>query len=114
MLFPDFYVWYVFASALDVMVTYAILEHFNGWEVNALAARLVERYGHWGLILLKFSSVVVVIGVCELVGRARPRLGRGLAIAAIVMGALPVGIGLLQVAAWLGFGETDTVVPPIP
>lgn len=102
-LYPNLYVWYVLASALDVMVTYSILEHFDGWEVNLLAAHLIERFGNWGLIGLKFSSVVVVVCVCEAVGRARASAGRWLAIAAIVVGALPVGIGLLQLAAWLGW-----------
>lgn len=103
-LFPDHYAWYVLASALDIMVTYAILNYFDGWEVNALAARLVERFDHWGLIALKFASVIVVVGVCETIGRVRPRLGRGLASAAILLGALPVGVGLLQLALWVGWG----------
>lgn len=103
-LYPDHYAWYLLASALDVMVTYAILAYFNGWEVNVLAARLVDRFDHWGLILLKFSSVIVVIAVCELVGRVRPATGRRVATAAIVVGALPVGLGLLQLALWTGVG----------
>lgn len=103
-LFPDHYVWYVFASSLDILVTYSILEHFNGWEVNALAARLIDHFGHWGLIALKFSSVIVVVGVCEAVGRVRPRAARMLAVSAIVIGAMPVGVGLLQLAVWVGWG----------
>lgn len=86
-------------------MTYAILEHFNGWEVNALAARLIARFGHWGLILLKFSSVIVVVGVCEAIGRVRPRTAKCLAVVAIAIGALPVGVGLLQLAVWLGWGS---------
>lgn len=103
-LYPDAYAWYVLASSLDIMVTHTILHHFDGREVNLLAARLIERFGHWGLIGLKFASVIVVVLVCEFVGRARPGLGRGLVILAVVLGAFPVGIGLLQLAAWVGWG----------
>jgi hypothetical protein len=105
-LYPDAYAWYILASALDIMVTHTILYHFDGREVNALAAELVERFGHWGLIGLKFASVIVVVAVCETVGRTRPRVGLGLAVAAIVVGALPVGIGLLQLAVWIRAGAS--------
>lgn len=99
-LYPNHYVWYMFASALDIMMTYAIIWKLGGREVNAIAARLVEHLGHWGLILLKFATVIVVVGVCEFVGRTRPALGRRLAVAAIVSSAFPVGYGVVQVAAW--------------
>ncbi|MEX2217469.1 MAG: DUF5658 family protein [Phycisphaerales bacterium] len=100
LLYGRFYTWYLLAGTLDILVTHFILSQLGGWEVNVLAARLIERYGVWGLVALKYSTVVVVVLVCEYVGRRRPRVGRGLAAAAIVISALPVGLGLLQVAAW--------------
>jgi uncharacterized membrane protein len=103
-LYPDAYAWYILASALDIMVTHTILHHFDGWEVNVLAARLVERFGHWGLIGLKFCSVILVVMVCETVGRQRPNLGKVLAVLSIVVGGLPVVIGLLQLVVWVGGG----------
>jgi hypothetical protein len=104
-LYPNHYVWYMFASALDIMMTYAIIWKLGGREVNAIAARLVEHLGHWGLIVLKFATVIVVVGVCEFVGRTRPGLGRRLAVAAIVSSAFPVGYGVVQVAAWTHLWE---------
>lgn len=103
-LYPSLYVWYIFAASLDVLLTYAFIYRIGGEEVNLVAARLVERYEHWGLIGLKYSSVILVIGVCEVVGRKSPRAGRSLAIAAIVISAFPVGYGLVQLLAWLHFG----------
>lgn len=100
-LFPNHYCWYIIASSMDIFLTYVILEHFQGWEVNRLANALIGLFGEWGLIGLKFSTVVVVIVICEYVGRRALRSGRLLARFAIAMAALPVGVGLLQLTAWL-------------
>ncbi len=100
-LYPNLYAWYILASSLDIMLTYAIVWKFGGREVNAVAARLIERFEHWGLIGLKFATVVLVVAICELVGRRNPGLGRRLAIAAIGLSAFPVGAGLVQIFAWL-------------
>lgn len=100
-LYPDLYVWYVFASCLDIMLTYVIIGELGGREVNLVAGHLVERFGHWGLIGLKFSSVILVVGVCELVGRMKPHTGKSLAVLAIVLGAFPVGAGIVQIVAWM-------------
>lgn len=99
-LFPNHYAWYILAATLDVIVTHQILHHFNGSEVNKLARLLIERFGLPGMIGLKYSSIIVVLAVCEVVGRRSLRAGRRLAVAAVIMSALPVGIGLLQVWAW--------------
>lgn len=103
-LYPDHYAWYILASSLDVMVTYFIIWRLGGREVNAVANHLVQQYGHWGLIMLKFSSIVLVVAICEWVGRQRELRGRRLATAAVVISALPVGAGLVQIFAWVGWG----------
>jgi uncharacterized membrane protein len=99
-LYPNLYAWYVLASALDVMLTYAIIYKLGGREVNVVANNLLSMFGHWGLIGLKFATVVLVVAVCELIGRWRVGVGRRLAIAAIVISAMPVGYGLVLVLAW--------------
>lgn len=99
-LYPRHYAWYLVAATLDVLVTHFILSLLGGREVNALADRLIDHYGTWGLIVLKYSTVIVVVFICETVGRRKPSLGRFLATAAVVISALPVGLGLLQVAIW--------------
>lgn len=100
-LYPNHYVWYVFASCLDIFVTHVILNHLEGTEVNKIADHLIERFGVWGLVGLKFSTVAIVVCVCETIGRKRPRLALNLARFAIVVACFPVGVGLIQVWAWL-------------
>ncbi|MDX2132401.1 MAG: DUF5658 family protein [Planctomycetota bacterium] len=99
-LYPNLYVWYLLASSLDIMMTYAIIWKIGGREVNQIAQRFVDTFGHWGLIVLKFTTVVFVIAVCEVVGRRSERAGRRLAIAAIALSAFPVGYGVVQIVAW--------------
>lgn len=96
-LYPDHYVWYVFASALDIMVTVTVLVHLGAREVNTFAQWSIEQFGTWGLIALKFLSVFVVIAVCEIVGRRRQRLGKYLAFGAIIASLFPVMAALAQV-----------------
>lgn len=99
-LYPNLYAWYILAATLDVIVTHQILHHFQGTEVNKLADSLISRFGVAGMIGLKYASIIVVVLVCEFVGRRRYRLGRGLAIAAVCISSAPVGVGLLQLWAW--------------
>jgi len=99
-LYPSLYAWYVLASCLDIVVTYAIVYRLGGSEVNAVANSLLQMFGHWGLIGLKFSTVILVVAVCELVGRRSTAWGQRLAKAAVVVSAFPVGAGLVQVFAW--------------
>src|SRR3954464_993197 len=89
-LYPDRYAWYVLASALDVMVTVTVLVHLGAREVNTFAQWSIEHFGTWGLISLKFISVVLVVGICEFVGRRRPKMGQLLATLAIFASLTPV------------------------
>ena len=100
--YPNHYAWYVLAGTLDILVTYVIIEHLDGGEVNRLARQLLERYGWVGMVALKYATIVLVGAICEAVGRRNLALGRRLAITAIAISALPVGLGLLQVWAWTG------------
>lgn len=99
-LYPDYYAWYVLAATLDVIVTHQILHQFEGTEVNKLADALIREFGVVGMVGLKYASIIIVVLVCEFVGRRRLRLGRTLAVAAICISCLPVGVGLLQIWAW--------------
>jgi uncharacterized membrane protein len=96
-LYPDRYAWYVLASALDVMATVTVLIHLGAREVNTLAQKSIDLFGTWGLIGLKFASVILVVVICEYVGRRRERAGRMLATAAIIMSLAPVGAAIAQI-----------------
>ena len=56
-LYPDRYVWYVFVSAMDIMVTVMVLIHLRMQEANTFAQWSIDHFGTWGLIGLKFLSI---------------------------------------------------------
>ena len=88
-LHPNEYVWFVFFSAMDVLLTWAILAA-GGGEVNPIAENVIMMWGLNGAIGFKFGLTLFVIGVCEFVGRKRERTGRLLARTAVVVSAFPV------------------------
>jgi hypothetical protein len=90
-LFPNGYVWFVFVSSLDVMLTWVIL-HFGGAEQNALAERIIYRYGLPGLVVFKFAIVVFVIGLCETIGHKHRESARKLLSLGIIITCFPVAL----------------------
>ena len=106
-LYPDRYAWYILASVLDITVTVSVLIHYGAKEVNSIAQASIELFGTWGLIGLKFLTLVIVIAICEYVGRRRPRLGRMLATIAIAMSLMPVLAATTQVFWLWGDGELE-------
>lgn len=104
-LFPNQYAWYLLACALDIMLTVTILEHLHGREVNAVAQRAIELGGHWGLIGLKFASAVLVVSICEYVGRRKRRVGERVAGLAVAISAAPCVLALAQIALLSAAGE---------
>lgn len=111
-LYPDRYAWYVFASALDIIVTVTVLTHLGFREANSFAQKSIDYFGTWGLIGLKFLSVIVVLCICEYVGRRREHAGRTLATLAIALSLFPVAFALLQVV--FGWLMGDVVVTEWP
>ncbi len=95
MLYPKLYVWYVLFASLDIMITWIVL-HFGGAEVNPMAAVIIERYNLPGMVVYKFTLVLLVILICEAVGRARDRVGRRLAEWAVAITLIPVVVSLAQ------------------
>src|SRR5947209_19739608 len=75
MRYQDEYAWLVLVSALDIMLTWVILMLPGGGEANAIASYVIERYSLWGMIIYKFSLVVLVIVLCEVIGRRNDRAG---------------------------------------
>lgn len=98
-LFPDHYCWYLLVCSLDLMLTNTILHHFGGVEVNGLAAGIIEAGGFWGLIAFKMTTAILVIAICEHIGRVRIATARRVAEWAIAISAVPSVLSLTQ----LGF-----------
>ncbi len=90
MRYQNSYVWLVLVSALDVMLTLVVLVGLDGYEVNPVAAAVIHHKGFAWAIVFKFAIVVLVILICEAVGRLEDRTGRTLAKAAVFISALPV------------------------
>ncbi|MFO0873533.1 MAG: DUF5658 family protein [Phycisphaerales bacterium] len=88
-LYPNEYVWFVFFSSLDVMLTWAILKR-EGAEVNPFAKYVIDLWGLNGAIAFKFSLMIFVIIVCEWVGHTRHRAGQRLIRLCVLVSALPV------------------------
>lgn len=96
-LYPNIYVWYVLVASLDIMLTWVIL-HFGGREMNVMADWIIRRAGLAGVAAFKFATVLLVVTICEIVGRVRPVTGRRVATWAIAITALPVVIALTQLS----------------
>ncbi len=111
-LYPDQYVWYVFASSLDIIVTVFVLSHLGMREANTFAQWSIDRFGTWGLIGLKFLSVILVVCVCEYIGRRKHVAGRRLACWSILASLLPVLAALAQVVYLLSLGDLEWTVLP--
>jgi hypothetical protein len=94
MRYPNSYVWFIFFSAMDIMLTWKILEK-DGEEVNPVADLVITYWGLWGAIGFKFALALFVVVTCEIVGRRRPRTGLALAAVAVAIAASPVAYSLV-------------------
>ena len=90
MRYQNAYVWLVFVSALDVFLTMLVLFWWTGREVNPIAGAIIDHMGFAWTIVFKFALIILVIVICEVVGRRNDRTGRSLAIAAVMISAIPV------------------------
>ncbi len=98
MLYPRTYKWFVFISAVDVVLTWFILL-LGGIEVNPVADAVIANAGLQGILIYKFCLVLVVVLSCEVVGRRKPWVGRNLARVAIAITAIPVVLSIAQLVA---------------
>jgi hypothetical protein len=96
-LYPNHYAWYILVSSLDLIMTNTVMHHFGAIEVNTIADTAIRHLGFWGLIGLKFATVVLVVYICEHVGRKRPSLGEKIASWAVAISAIPVVVAAAQI-----------------
>ncbi len=95
------YVWFVFVSSLDIMLTWLILKK-GGVELNPVAELVIDSWGLPGAIGFKFALTLFVILACEITGRHKDHIGRNLIIIAIVLSSVPVVWSLsLLLINWL-------------
>ena len=97
-LFPTAYVWLIFLSAMDCLMTWMVL-YFGGEELNHIANTILERFDMAGMVAYKFILITFVIFCCELVGRRRPRTGLRLVTAAVALSTVPVTFAFAQFLA---------------
>ena len=88
MAFQELYIWLIFVSSLDIMLTWVILRN-GGEEVNPVAKLVIDAWGLNGAILFKFALVTFVIVSCEVVSRVRPRTAHGLIWFGVLISAFP-------------------------
>ncbi|MEM7622795.1 MAG: hypothetical protein AAF235_06280 [Planctomycetota bacterium] len=110
LLYPDRYAWYVLVGALDIMLTATVIRYFSARELNTVADFMLDRFGLSGLIALKFATIIVVVLICDYIGRRKFKQGLRLSEWAIALSAVPVVISMIQIAmvssGWLPIGET--------
>lgn len=87
------YVWMIFFSSMDIMLTWAILRR-GGEEVNPVAELVIRSWGINGASAFKFALILFVIVSCEIVGRRTDRTGRRLAWFGVFVAASPVAWSL--------------------
>lgn len=110
-LYPNLYAWFVLASALDILLTHSIIQQLGGVEVNTIADWFIRTFDWWGAIVLKFATVLFVVGVCEVIGQRHARRGRFLATLAVILGFFPVTAGFAQITHALLFDHASLVAP---
>jgi hypothetical protein len=96
--FPTAYKWYLALAAGDVLLTSLILE-LGGVELNSLADWVHGQGGMFGLSVLKFATVAVVVVCCEAIARRNARTGGRLAEWAVAISAIPVAVAGAQLVA---------------
>ncbi|MBL9140911.1 MAG: hypothetical protein JNK53_03505 [Phycisphaerae bacterium] len=110
MLYQTAYVWTIFLSALDIMLTWIILSR-AGTEANPVARAVIHAWDLPGAVAFKFALVMLAIVICEIVGRQRPATGWMLACAAALINAIPVGWSIMLISMnWAHFAPAGGLV----
>ena len=99
--YPKHYFLYIVLAAVDVLMTWVLLQH-GATEINAIAAGVIEWAGGPGMAAYKFALVALVLVICEVVSREKPGMGRGLAVTAVLISLVPPAFAGAQ---WVGVFE---------
>lgn len=69
---------FVLVNALDVFMTYWMLQHGGFTESNPVAMWFIRHWGVKGMIYFKFGVVAGVCVIAHIVGQTKPASARGL------------------------------------
>ena len=89
---------------MDIILTVTVLVHLGMREANTFAQWSIDHFGTWGLVGLKFLSVIVVVLICEYIGRRDAKRGGRLAYIAIGLSLIPITAAIAQIA-YIAFGD---------
>lgn len=92
--YPRHYAWVLALAVLDIVVTTLVLST-GGKELNAIARWAIEHAGVLGMVCIKAASLALVLGICQYLGRHRPRAGLRIAEFALVANSVAVSCGLM-------------------
>ena len=87
--FPLGYLIFLCISSMDLILTWSILR-LGGNEVNPVARAVIDQWGLGGAIGFKFSLMLFIVIVCEVLGRRHRRSGRRLVLLANLVSSVPV------------------------
>ena len=100
MLFPNLYTWFVLVASLDIITTWSIL-WLGGEERNPLADFILTVGDMPLMVTFKLTMTVLVVVICEVVGRRHAGTARKLALFAVGASSIPVVWGVTQL--WLAY-----------
>ena len=90
LLFPNLYLSFVLLAMIDLMLTCELLSSVpSARELNPFAAAMILEYDLFGLVAYKSPMTALNVMLIEAVGRLRHRTGYRLAVAAVIIAAIP-------------------------
>ena len=109
---------FIVLNLADLVLTYMILTHQDTWgyETNPVARYWHGLWGLPGLVFMKFNLVAIVLVICQMLHKYRPRLARRLLMLCCIIVGVVVCYGLAMLLTYEivsgQLGGTATI--PVP
>jgi len=93
---------FIFLNLAALVLTHAILTHRDTWgyESNPVARYWYGSWGLGGLVFMKFMLVAIVLVICQILHKYRPKLARRLLVLCCVIVGVVVCYGLAMVVTY--------------